>query len=419
MGALPNYQQPEKTKRKQPPRPKKGDPAAKCKPRTRDEVLADVGRGTNFDSGVGYLILFHDNLMNIARLTSGNVCTLLLLRMFQALSRNGKGSAALAPDTSDLSVLDCALFCRCDERTINRTLGYLEARGMVTIARLADSRFVCNLRYREWSAIELSYEAWDEARRLAEASEAAEDLQSEEDSDSPAEVKPGIVPITTKPHVVKAGHPDRESKVPCGVRSFQVQWEHAGLDLKYQAVVDSGKFILTACIAEFKSLESKQHAKRAESTTSEPTSGRGCPNGEKIPPNAGIANTPQTGGLRTTTVEVHHPRAAELSALFDPLLLRSCGKSLSGDPKMLLAACEAIGEADHEYTVKCVVDRSARDLKVSHVKALCAEIAANWRKLQSLPPGSIPKKLPTREEIDAICERERKELAEARRRRKA
>jgi hypothetical protein len=301
----------------------------------------------------------------------------------QNLSRNGKGAAALPDETAEMSIPECATLIGCDERSINRVLEYLVERRMATVARLADSLFVISLRYREWSTIQPSYREWDEARRLAEVEAAAEDLQ--EDSAEELAVKPGVVPITSKPRVVKAGHRERALPITAGAKSFRFEWETAGVDLRYTAAIHSGEVVVTACIAESKTLESKQHAKRAESTSYESSSGHGCPNGQKIPPNGGTRNTPQKGGVKTTPVEVTHSRAAELSSVFDPLIYRWCQRTLSGDPTVLQQACEAIGDTPNDILVKVAVERGSRTLTPLHVPALCRQIAADWQRSKTMP----------------------------------
>jgi hypothetical protein len=133
-----------------------------------------------------------------------------------------------------------------------------------------------------------------------------------------------------------------------------------------------------------------------------------------------------TKGERRTSGEqpkVSHPRADELSSLFDPFLLKSCGKSLSGDPAMLLAACEAIQAVPHDYLVKCVVDRASRPISGGKaVVAICKEIAGNWGKVKDLPPG---KRSLTDDDLKAMVAKDReiriakeRELAAQRRQRR-
>ena len=414
MGALPNFQT-QIDPRKPAGKARKPAPAEKCKPRTIEEIRAEYRHRTNYAAGTGYIPLFHALTEDLRRLTSGEVCTWLVIYTLQNLSlqRGPKENPSMMPVEAEMSVPELALRCVCEERSVNRALEYLEARGMATVARLSDSRFVISLRYRDWSKIEPDYEEWDEAKRAAEAAAAGAELEAEGESDTPAPIKPGIVPITTKPRVVRAGHRERSVPITSGTKSFRLDWQTPGLDLRYQAVIDSGEVIVTACIAETKKSQNdkrKSVAKRAESVVYREPSGHGCPENAKTPPNEGIGNHPRKRGLTTTRVE--HPRAPELCALFDPLLLKSCHKSLSEDPAMLLAACEAIGKADHDFLVKAVIDRSARELKLSHVKALCKEIAANWERVKHLPPA---KRLPSREEIDEMIRQDKEKLAAANR----
>jgi hypothetical protein len=398
MGALPNRQSSEKqTKRKAPARAKRPAAASgqKCAPRGWKDLDANCRAGTSYAKGEGYFIVFHAFLADLFRLSSGLVCERLCHLIAQNLSRNGKGAAALPDETAEMSIPECATLIGCDERSINRVLEYLVERRMATVARLADSLFVISLRYREWSTIQPSYREWDEARRLAEVEAAAEarrlaeveaaaeDLQ--EDSAEELAVKPGVVPITSKPRVVKAGHRERALPITAGAKSFRFEWETVGVDLRYTAAIHSGEVVVTACIAESKTLESKQHAKRAESTSYESSSGHGCPNGQKIPPNVGTRDTPQKGGVKTTPVEVTHSRAAELSSLFDPLIYRWCQRTLSGDPKVLQQACEAIGDTPNDILVKVAVERGSRTLTPLHVPALCRQIAADWQRSKTMP----------------------------------
>ncbi len=373
MSALPQPR-PE-SPRKPAARARKLKDLGKCAARTLPEIQADYRNRTNYARGTGYFPMFHALTEDLKRLSSGETCTWLVIFVFQELSIRGGGPAEL-PIDAEMSVAELALRIGCDERSVNRVLEYLELRKMATIARLADSRFVIELRYREWAKIEPSYKEWDEARRLEQAESAQDELNTEEDA-TPV-IKSGIVPITTKPRVVRAGHRERSLPITSGTKSFRFDWNTPGLDLRYSAVIDSGEVVVSACIAESKAAESKRSAKRAESTTSKHSTGHGCPNGVKIPPNGGTR--------KTTSVETAHPRAAELSGLFDALILKWCGKTLSGDSEMLLAACEAIAGANHDYLVKCAIDRAERRISGPRaVVAICKEIAANWEKVKGMP----------------------------------
>ena len=96
--------------------------------------------------------MFHALTEDLKRLSSGETCTWLVIFVFQELSIRGGGPAEL-PIDAEMSVAELALRIGCDERSVNRVLEYLELRKMATIARLADSRFVIELRYREWAKI--------------------------------------------------------------------------------------------------------------------------------------------------------------------------------------------------------------------------------------------------------------------------
>ena len=385
MGALPNRLLETDKPRRKPIRKAAKEVPGKCKTRTLPQIEAEARSRTNYVAGTGYMVCFHAAKTDLYRLSSGQVCDRLILNIFQDLSLRGRGPTALPDESSALSVTELAAEIRCDERSVNRALEYLEARKMATVARLADSRFVITLHYRAWAKIEPSYQEWDEARRLAEAEVAGEELEAAAEAET-ATVKPGIVPITSKPRVVRAGHRERSLPITSGTKTFRFDWTTPGLDLRYSAVIDSGEVVVTASIAEKQPQRSNASAKRTESVDYGKSSGHGRPNGTKIPPNGGNRKT-----TKTTTVELDHPRAAELAALFDPLLYQWCKKTLSGDPSVHQKACEAIGDTPHDDLVKAAVDRAARTLTPLHVPSVCREIEHNWQKSKNFP-GKDPRR---------------------------
>jgi hypothetical protein len=397
MGALPNTSPRTDSPRRKPIA--KSSKAEPCRPRSLAEIRDEHRAGTDYARGIGYAIIFHAFTVELKRLTSGEVCTWICLFANENLSRRGKGPSALPEETSELSVYELALLIECDERSINRALEYMETRGMATVARLAESKFVISLKYREWGKIKQSYREWDEARRAKEAAEAEAELQTETEDEAQA-VKPGVVPITSKPRVVKAGHRERSLPVKSGVNAFRFDWTSVGVDLRYTAEIQSGEIVVTACVQALKVVESKGNANSTESVTSESPSGHTCPENAQIPPNRGSRKSPQSGG------EFSHPRSAELSELFDPLIHGHSGKTLSGDLTSLKKACELIGETPHYVLVKAAVERAGRPLQPHHVPHLCKEIAHNFTAGKHLPKA---KALPTREEIDAIVVKERAE----------
>jgi hypothetical protein len=383
MGALPNYQpKPEKT-RKPAGRAKKLKDAERCSPRTPQATSAELRARTNYDKGTGYFPLFHAFWEDVKRLSSGLSCTNLVITVYQHLSMGSSGTHAVK-EHADFSVSEMAASVLCDERQVNRVLEYLVARGMAGIERLEGGRFLIALKFKDWGKITQSYEEWDLARRQAEAAqENPQDETNEESEDF--SVKTGTVPLTKSPVAVKAGQQSKPIKVNTGVRSLRIHWESKVLDLTFQAVVTSGELILTGTVPEESLLKSKQDAKPEESTRSRHSSGHGSPNGREIPHNAGRRSSPHSGGVKTTPVEVDHARAAELAAIFNPLIFNHCKQTLSGDPRFHLQACEAIGDTPHDDIVKAAVDRGARVLRPSHIPSLCQQIRHDWEAGKSMP----------------------------------
>jgi hypothetical protein len=111
-----------------------------------------------------------------------------------------------------------------------------------------------------------------------------------------------------------------------------------------------------------------------------------------------------------TLAASRHPRADELEKLFDPLVMRWCGKAVSNHPATVDLACNAIAEVPHDYLVKLAVDRASREIKSpKHVVMICRDIKRDWEKWKGLPADQrkVPRKVPTREEIDALIAKER------------
>jgi len=217
---------------------------------------------------------------------------------------------------------------------------------------------------------------------------------------------------------VAAGKRSKAIPVTCGVAALQFE---TNIDADCSAVVKGGVLCVT--------LAGKWSAANGVTGLLNPKGMRanmrqGCrifadcntPNGEKSQgrnkseTDTGGYSTPKGRGGQSGQSPVQHARAGELASLFDPLLLKSCGRSLSGDWRGLQTACDAIGDTPHDWLVKLVIERAARPISgIRAVTAICREISHNWRKSKDLPPE---KRIPTREEIMAMAaEDKRRRLA--------
>ncbi len=391
------------------PAGKARQPQEKCRARrTLDEVDRACRAGTDYAKQVGYLAVPHAFLADLSRLTSGNVCTMMCLLALQDLSRQAPRPMSYPTETGAMSVLDLATLIRCDERSVNRVLEYLETRGMATLARLADSKFVISLHLPDWSKISKSYEEWERENRAKEE-ESAKDEEKEKDT-----------VLTPEPERVEAGQQSRQIPVTTRVKFLRITWGDKVLALSYRAAVTSGELGISLSLPDSSTVESNQDAKSNKSESYQTSSGHGCPNGSEVPPNVGSKRYPHSGrdvkanigrqssekGARNqSSAPPVHPRAEELSNLFDVPLLKSCRKSLSGDPVALLAACQAIQDVDHDFLVKCVVERAARPISSPSVaKAICKEIAENWKKVNLPATAAIPVSDSSRSKGDARAE---------------
>jgi hypothetical protein len=66
---------------------------------------------------------------------------------------------------------------------------------------------------------------------------------------------------------------------------------------------------------------------------------------------------------------------------------------LSAEPIAWQAACEAVGNCDHDFLVHFAVQRAERPVKSPlHVKTICAEALASWKASKVLDGAGLPKR---------------------------
>jgi hypothetical protein len=87
---------------------------------------------------------------DVARLSSGNACTLLLLALW---ARSSGDNQRRHDWTRALAVRDLAQICRCHVRTIQRELAALDNRGLLEIRCLARGRIEARLKCGDWEAL--------------------------------------------------------------------------------------------------------------------------------------------------------------------------------------------------------------------------------------------------------------------------
>ena len=366
-------------------------PAPRPKPGQTSE-LEKARKSTNYEANriVGHAPYPKAAVPDGNRLTGlagGRILTAIIVK---ATGRRVAKDAPFLEVTEPLTVRQLAEICYLDERTIQRELKDLEARKVIKTTLVKKGTYEFQPLFRTWKDLPDYLPA-----PVEQPKDEADDEPEVEDPAENSETKDRTVTrLTPRPMKIAAGKKSKPIKVECGVSGLQFQ---SNVDAECSAVVQGGVLLV-----------SLTHEKEAKSV---PATSNGINELNSPPRQASRDDSRQTEGARQKSerrkkgevARVNHPRAEELSSLFDPLIHRWCGKTLSGDPQALLQACNAIGETPHDVLVKAGVERGSRTLTPLHVLALCKEIEHNWRRGGELP---VSKDM-TREEMDAMVARDR------------
>lgn len=351
---------------------------------------------SDYDSEKGYSPFYHAFMADIPRLTSGGSCTLLILALWGKSAGRGAAKGQPRPEwTLGLSVEDLAQICNCDVRTVQRELAALDKRGIAEVKQPAKGEIEARLKYRDWESLP------DYKSAVVEMPAAKDEPESDAVAD---ESKPGNQRVTgKKPVRLVAGAVSQVFPVSCGVKSFRYKVE-GPVDVDFTCVVQAGEILVVSRFPDdwrekvlksiatpnvFNDLNSPpRHARRGES--------------EPIPANEGTRN-------KGNTLVVTHPRAAELSAIFDPFLAASRTTLLSSDPSSLYSACVAIGDCDHDFLVQFAGNRAVNPIKKpAHVKLICTEALTSWKASKVLTGAGLGKPdVASKEEIAALIAKER------------
>ena len=393
MGALLN---PLQTTRKQPAkaaRPSKLNQYGRD-PQSPSERLR---ASSDYDTEKGYAPFFHSFLADLARLSSGNSCTILMLTLWDRSAGRGVQKGQPRPDwTLALSVEDLAQICRCDVRTVERELAALDRRGLAEIRRPAKGEITARLLYRTWEALP------DYKSAVVTMAEPATDVGI--DPENVDETKPGNQRVTgKKPVRLAAGAVSKVFPVSCGVRTFRHKAE-GPVDLEFSCVIQAGELLVVSRFPDDWKQKVQNENGRSNGINENTSFPRhGCRGeSETVPANVGSA-------IPAKKI-VDSPRAAELCKLFDPILARSASRLLSGDSDSLNAACLALADCDHDFLVHFAVQRAERPVKSPlHVKTICAEALASWRASKVLDGAGLPKAKLTMDQIRAIAAKEKAE----------
>ena len=316
----------------------------------------------------------------IPRISSGAACSHLLYTILSlCLGRSVKPNEPFCEVTQSTHVLVLAHLCYCDERTVQRELLAMAQRKIIRLEKGEfKGEYVIQPLFREWSLIP-DYKPGPTLEPPVELNEEPETAQ-------PATKQQPVIRLTDKPVPVRAGSNSRKIKVECGVSEIVF---HSNIDIHCEAVVKEGSLQVNLI-------------------------------GQKWKGSALEARSNRINDLDSPSRHPRHSRADEVERLFDELLMRGSGgrsgRSLSGDVVCFQQACEALGDVDHDYLVKYVVNRAQRE--ISSPKAavgICRDAARDWLKAKDLPPAKRNPRNVTREDMDAIIAEERAREAKRRR----
>jgi hypothetical protein len=296
-------------------------------------------------------------LADLARLTSGNSCTLLLMVLWAKSAGRGAPKGEKRPEwTNPLLVCDLAQICRCDNRTIERELKALGDRGLGEVKKEGKSRISARLLYRNWEALP------DYKSNVVEIPPPAEP----EVDDEAAETKEGFQRLTGKNGMtIKAGAQSKAIPVNVGVKAARFQVEGA-VDIEFRAVIQAGEQVVKASVPAL-FLESLRKQYAASNVSNDLTSGtRHGRRDEK-------SNHSPVVKVDLATI---HPKAAKLCEIFNPILMKFQAPMLESNLKALESACAALGDfAINDLVAFLGMGRATRELSSPRHVALVIQDA--------------------------------------------
>jgi hypothetical protein len=313
-----------------------------CNPDTVSETLRAK---SDYTHGTGYAPFYHAFLADLPRLCSGASCWALVLAVLMESLGRARNKGEAAPEwTKDLDKQWLTTVCHTDKRTVDRDLKYLEASGMAQVRHTIRGMVCIRLCYRDWPGLP----DYEPPVKKNGPTEPMED-----------EAEPSFKLLKIPCHV-KVGSYSEAIEITHPVTSFRLG-AAGDADIAFTAEIRGGRFtVTTKAVSVSNDLRSAARHACPENTNSE-----------------------QKAKWRT---EGEHPRAGELAKLFDPILLRSCGRSLSADTAASSQALDALGDLPHDFLVKFVIQRAERPISSPKVcAAILKEAVANWRKAEALP----------------------------------
>ena len=307
----------------------------------RDRIRARTNYGPKRFTGFAPIPLacFAD----IPRLSSGAACQqLLYLSLALSLGQRVRENQPFCEVTEERTTAEWAELCGCDERTFQREILGLAQRRVIEYKQRKKGVWKITPLFRTWDKLE-DY-------KPGPTPEPEPKPEPDEDQDAAAK-QATITRLTEKPVPVRAGGVSRKIKAECGISDIQVS---SNLDIHFEAVVQGGSLHLKFIGPQFK----------AES-------------GNGLQKTKGIQANGRHGR------RILHPRAGEVSRLFDDVLERWTNRMLSNDPVALQKTCEAVGDIPNADLVKAVVERAARRIaSPGHCPSIAEQIRKDWEAEQ-------------------------------------
>jgi hypothetical protein len=341
---------------------------------------------SDYDTEKGYAPFFHAFLADWGRLSSGHVSDMLFMgALSKSLGRSVRKGETRPTCTAPLLVSDLAALCGCDERSIQRELAGWQARKVAKVTPEGKGLVSIELLYRGWEALPNYKNVVDISTGAPVEDKTPDDEKAKEST---------RVELTKVPLACKAGGRSKGVKIDCGIKQFHLV-NPSVVDLEITAMVQAGDLVITTKVPDE---WLQKAAKRAAALN--------VSNEIDSPPRHPCGTVPANEGSGLSPKRVNHPRAAELVKLFDPILAASASRLLSGDSVSLVAACEAVGDCDHNFLVHFAVQRAERPVKSPlHVKTICAEALASWKASKVISGAGLPPE--TQDAIREIAAKER------------
>lgn len=337
---------------------------------------------SDYDTEKGYAPFFHAFNADWPRLSSGHVSDVLFMWVLsKSLGRSFKKGEPRPQSTLPFIVEEVASVLLCDVRSIERELAGWHARKVAKVTREGKGLVSVELLYRGWEALP----NYKNMVSIETGGPSAEDA-TPVDAEKPQATR---IELTKAPLPCKAGRRSKSVKIECGIKRFHLI-NPSAVDFDITAVVQAGDLGITIRATEEWLREAVKRI---------PVS-NGINNLDSPPRHGsdGLAReTIAKAKSKAKAIDYTHPRAAELAAIFDPLLKKSRARLISEDSVSLLKACEEYRSLPKDDLLHFLMagdsPRAARPISSpKHVAAIVREAVGNWVKLGGVPDVQLPAK---------------------------